>query len=177
DLRPGEDDDVKDLREDEGRDREVDVAQAGRKVGDEDGRAAGGDEAVEHGQPEARRCYRKKRGGRAVHAEAEERRVPERDHAGVADEDVGGHRQEPPDQDRRGKALPERREHERGGDQQDAHDGEPEPVADGGWRGPRGRPGGHLGVGTKSPVGRKSIVRTSTTNETITAWAGLTTIA
>ena len=32
----------------------------------------------------------------------------------------------------------------------------------------------HLGVGTKRPVGRKSRVRISATNDTMTAWAGLT---
>src|SRR5207244_776822 len=89
DLGPGEDDDVEDLREDEGRNREVDVTEPRREVGDEDRGATGGDQAIEHGEPEARRLHREKRGGRAVHAEAEERRMSERDHPGVADQDVG----------------------------------------------------------------------------------------
>src|SRR2546425_11106692 len=133
-------------------------------------------QAVEQAEPEARRLHREERGGGAVHAEAEKRRVPERDHAGVADQDVGGHRQEPPDQDLRGEALPERWKHERGDDQGRDHDREPDPIAHGGRPRSRGGRRGHFGVGTKSPVGRKSIVMTSTTNETITAWAGLTTI-
>src|SRR4029453_4672196 len=177
DLGPGEDDDVEDLREDERRDREVDVAKARREVGDEDGGEPGGDQAVEHREREARRLHREERRGGAVHAESEERRVSERDHPGVTDEDVGGHRQQSPDQDLGDEALPERGEHERRDDQEYADDGEPDPVSDGGRPRPGGRRRGHFGVGTKRPVGRKSIVRTSTTNETITAWAGLTTIA
>ena len=57
------------------------------------------------------------------------------------------------------------------------HDAEPDPVA----RRAAGRTarldGRHFGVGTNRPVGRTSMVRTSTTKDTITAWAGLTTIA
>src|SRR4030095_13847015 len=176
-LGPGEDDDVEDLREDEGRDGEVDVAQPRREIGDEHRGDAGGDQAVEHGQAEARGLDVGPRDAAAAHAQAEERRVPERNHAGIADEDVGGHRQEPPDQDLRGEALPERREHDRRDHQQRYHHREPGPVAGGGRSRPRRDRGGHFGVGTKSPVGRKSMVRTSTMNETITAWAGLTTIA
>ena len=116
------------------------------------------------------------RGGRPVHAEAEEGRMAERHHARVADEDVRGHGQQPPDQDLRDEALPERRQHERRRGEERQHDPEADPVA---GRRPGGASRGrrHLGVGTNSPVGRKSMVRTSTTKETITAWAGLTTIA
>ena len=48
-------------------------------------------------------------------------------------------------------------------------DGEADPVA------AMRRCARHFGVGTNRPVGRKSSVRISATNETITAWAGLTT--
>jgi hypothetical protein len=115
-------------------------------------------------------AYREQRRGGAIHAEAEERRMPERHHAGVADQDVGGHRQQPPDQDLGGEALPERRQHQRGRDEQPDHDGKADPVRPVPAVGGRG----HLGVGTNRPVGRNSRVRISATNETITAWAGLT---
>ena len=86
--RRGEDDDVEDLREDQGRDGEVDVAQPGREVGDEGGHRGGGHQAVEQGQPRGSAGLRRqKRSSRAVHAEPEEGRMPERDHAGVADQE------------------------------------------------------------------------------------------
>jgi len=39
--------------------------------------------------------------------------MAERDHAGVADQDVRRHREQAPDQDLGGEALPELRQHER----------------------------------------------------------------
>ena len=77
DVGPGEDDDVEDLREDQGRDGEVDVAQARREVGHKQGNAGGADEPVGGRQPEVWRVDRQQRGRRAVHAEAEESRVAE----------------------------------------------------------------------------------------------------
>ena len=46
-LGPGENDDVEDLREDERRNREVNVAEPRREVDDEDCQDAGTDETVE----------------------------------------------------------------------------------------------------------------------------------
>src|SRR2546425_10613515 len=168
DLRPREDDDVEDLREHERRDREVNIAESGREVGDEDRDRARPHEAVEDREPEIRRPHGEEGGGRAIHAEPEERGVAERHHARVADQDVERHREQPPDQDLGHEAPPELREHERSDDEQNQDDGKADPVARRGSR--------HLGVGTKRPVGRNSRVKIRTTNETITACAGLTQI-
>src|SRR6185369_156228 len=74
------------------------------------------------------------------------------------------------------EAPPEFREHQRGDGQQAQHDDEAGPVA--AHRGRQRIAGGrhHFGVGTNSPVGRKSSVRMSATKDTMTAWAGLTQI-
>src|SRR5258707_1645175 len=77
DVGPGEDDDVEDLREDQGRDGEIDVAQARRKIGHKQGNARCADEPAAYRQPEVWRADRQQRGRRAVHAEAEESRVAE----------------------------------------------------------------------------------------------------
>src|SRR3954465_1862003 len=95
--------------------------------------------------------------------------MAERDHAGVADQDVGGHRQQSPDQDLGDEPAPERRQHQRRDDQQRHDDAEAGPVDDGVAL-------AHLGVATNRPVGRTSNVRMSTTKDTITAWDGLTQI-
>ena len=166
---PGEDDHVEDLREDQGRDREIDVAQAGGEIGDEGRDPGGADQPEQQRQPQVGRTGPQQGGCRAVDAEAEERRVPERHHAGVADQEIGRHRQQAPDQDLGQEPPPEFRQHQRRGDQQRQHDGERDPV-------PGNAARAHLGVGTKRPVGLKSKVRISTTNETMTAWAGLTQI-
>src|SRR5208282_3978745 len=93
--------------------------------------------------------------------------MAERNHAGVANQDVGGHRQQAPDQDFGQKAAPELRQHQRCNDQQRQDNSKPGPIDSRARR-------AHLGVGTKSPVGRNNRVRISTTKETMTAWAGLT---
>ena len=93
--------------------------------------------------------------------------MAERDHAGVADQNVGRHRQQAPDQDLGDKAAPERgqdqRRREEEGDDNGKAQPEDEAVAP-----------PHLGVATKRPVGRNSRVTISTTNETMTACDGLT---
>src|SRR5262245_3329458 len=93
--------------------------------------------------------------------------MSERDHPGVADQDVRGHREQSPDEDLGHEPSPELGQHERRHDQKHENDRETGPVS--------GRAAAaHFGVGTKRPVGRIKRVRMSTTNETITAWAGLT---
>src|SRR5262249_46210230 len=113
---------------------------------------------------------RDERRRRAVHAKTEEGRMSERHHARVTDQQVGGHGKKAPDQDFREKAAPELGQHQRRNDQRRRYDpkGDPEALV-GAFA--------HLGVGTKRPVGRKSRVRISTTKETMTACAGLTTMA
>src|SRR4030095_5162673 len=139
----------------------------------------GGKQAAGEGEPEVRGAHGEKGGGGAVHSEPEERGMAERDHAGVADQDVGRHREQPPDQDLSGEALPkfgqDERSHREGGD----HEAEARPVRDvrSLARRPRKDWGGdraHFGVGTNRPVGRTRRVRIRTPKETITAWAGLT---
>ena len=75
--------------------------------------------------------------------------MAERHHAGVADQDVGGHRQQSPDQDLGDEPRPERRQHQRRDDQQRHDDAEAGPVDDGVAL-------AHLGVATNRPVGRTS---------------------
>jgi hypothetical protein len=106
-LGPGKDDDVEDLGEDQGRDREIDVAQSGREIGHESGHSGGCDQPVQDRQPKIGRLDGQQRRGGAVNAEAEQRRVAERHQAGVTDQDVGGHGEQPPDQDLGHEAAPE----------------------------------------------------------------------
>src|SRR6185437_10260309 len=109
--------------------------------------------------------------------------MAERDHAGIADEKIGRHCQQAPDQHFRQESAPEFRQHQWCKDQQRHHHAKSDPV-DGvvaqsasdqrrwfvEWR------GCHFGVVTNSPVGRNNSVRISTMNDTITACAGLTQI-
>src|SRR4029077_17380591 len=124
--------------------------------------------------------------------------MAEGDHAGVADQDVGGHRQQTPDQYLGEKLPPELRQYQSRHEQQGEDNGKSRPIDErpssarpsltaplggslplplrgegAGVRSTRWREA-HFGVGTKSPVGRNSRVKISTTNETMTAWAGLT---
>ena len=168
-LGPGEDDDVENLREDQCGDGKIDVAQPGREIGHERRHRGGGDQPEGQRQHQVRRRHRQQRRGRAVHAEPEERRVPERHHAGVADQDVGRHREQTPDQNLGAEPAPERRQHQGRNDQQRHDDAEPGPVDDGVAL-------AHLGVGTNRPVGRNSNVRIRTTKDTITACDGFTQI-
>src|SRR6202035_3288991 len=92
--------------------------------------------------------------------------MAERHHARVTDQDVGRHRQETPDQNLGQEAPPKFGQHERSKDQKRQDYAEPRPID--GSSAPA-----HFGVGTKSPVGRNSRVRISTTNETMTACAGM----
>src|SRR5262249_33533270 len=107
---------------------------------------------------------------RPVHAKAEEGRMSERDHARVTDEQIGGHGEKAPDQDFGEKAAPELGQHQRRNDQRRRYHPKCDPEALVGVF-------AHLGGGTNRPVGRKSKVRISTTKETMTACAGLTTMA
>ena len=168
-ARPGEDDDVEDLRENQRRDGKIDVAQPRRKIGHDHGDQAGSDEAEQDRQEKIGRVDQQQRRGRPIDAETEERRVAERDHAGVADQNIGRHGEKAPDQDFRQKAPPERRQNQRRRDQQHQDDGKSAPE-DGAVA------LGHLGVGTKRPVGRNNSVRIRTTKETMTACEGLTQI-
>ena len=95
--------------------------------------------------------------------------MAERDHAGVADQEIGRHRQQAPDQDFGQEASPELRQHQRRHDQQRHDDAEAGPID-------VLSVACHFGVGTNRPVGRNSSVRISTTKETITACDGLTQI-
>ena len=179
-TRPGENDDVEDLAEDQRGDGEIDVAQPGGEIGDEQRRAGGAGEPEQDGEPEIGRTDQEQRGAGAVHAEAEEGRMAERDHAGVADQQIGRHRQQAPDQDFGEKAAPEFRQHQRRrGEHGDHHakaDPENRAVAQSGLAERQRfveRCGCcHFGVGTNRPVGRNSSVRISTTKDTITACEG-----
>src|SRR5262249_20647570 len=105
----------------------------------------------------------------AIHTQTEECRVAEGDHAGVTDQDVRRHSEQAPDEDLRQEASPEFRQHERRYCEQHQNDAASDPVGLA-WS------LFHFGVGTKRPVGRINSVKIRTTNETITAWAGLTQI-
>jgi hypothetical protein len=75
--------------------------------------------------------------------------------------------EQPPDQDLGHEAAPELRQDQRRRDQQRQDDREARPVDD-------SSAPGHFRVGTNRPVGRNNRVRISTTNDAMTAWAGLT---
>src|SRR5262249_34284630 len=161
---------VEDLAEDERSDGEIDVAQARREIRDKQCDQRRSDKAKKKREPEVWRREHQQRRRRAIHTEAEKCRVTEGNHACVTDEDVGRHRQQSPDQDFGQEPAPEFRQDQRRDDQQCQHDAECNPIrCVAAFR--------HFGVGTNSPVGRKSSVRISTMNETITACAGLTQIA
>jgi hypothetical protein len=98
-LGPGEDYHIEDLREDQRGDGEIDVAQTGGEIGDEQCRARRPAESEQNGEPQIGRADDQERRCRAIHAQSEEGRMPEGDHAGIADEDVGRHRKQAPDQD------------------------------------------------------------------------------
>ena len=170
DRRPGEDDDVEDLTEDERGDGKIDVAQAGRKIGDEQRRAGGAGNAEQDREPHIARMHDQQRRRRAIHAEAEKRRMAERDHAGVADQQIGRHRQQTPDQDFGQEFCPEYRQHQRCNDQQRHDNAETDPID---YRVTVEI--FHLGVANR-PVGLNSSVRISTTKDTITACEGFTQI-
>src|SRR5581483_11367143 len=125
-------------------------------------------------EPGRARGQQERRG--AVHADPEERGVPERDHSRVADQDVGRHGEEPPDQDLGQEPPPEPGQRQRRRGEQRHDERERHRVS---GRRPAIAPPSpaHFGVGTNRPVGRKRSVRIRATNDTITAWAGLTKMA
>src|SRR3954468_579637 len=93
--------------------------------------------------------------------------MAEGDEPGVADQDVGGHREQAPDQDLGQKPAPELGQDQRRHRQQRHNKPEPGPIGD-------CVSVSHFGVGTKSPVGRNRRGGSSTTEETRTAWDGAT---
>ena len=93
--------------------------------------------------------------------------MAERHHAGVANEQIGRHRQKTPDQDLGQEATPEHRQHQRRHRQERDDHSKPDPI-----HYPMAR--AHFGVGAKRPVGRNSNVKIRTTNETMIDWEGLT---
>ena len=182
--RPGEDDDVEDLAENQRGDGEIDVAHARGKIGNEQRRARRTGKPEQNRQPQIGRADHQQGRRRPVHAKSEKYRMAERNHAGVADQQVGRHRQQAPDQDLGEKPAPEFRQHKRRGDEHRHDHAKSDPI-DGGVaerrflsrHGSFERCGAHLvTVVPNKPVGLKSSVRISATKETMTACDGLTQI-